>query len=91
MANETTGRADLENCLQSLYPGEIITLIEIDGTKFGANIYRIHNENISYTAEELLQARETGSSAERDYIPWRGLRRAPVWNIWNQLHKQRKG
>lgn len=71
MANETTGRADLENCLQSLYPGEIITLIEIDGAKFGANIYRIHNENISYTAEELLQARETGVLPPKE-ITFRG-------------------
>ena len=63
MANETTGRADLENCLQSLYPGEIITLIEIDGTKFGANIYRIHNENISYTAEEFFRRKRLHSVA----------------------------
>lgn len=56
------------NCLQSLYPGEIITLVEIDGTKFGAQVYRFHNENISYTAEELLQARETGVLPPKDII-----------------------
>lgn len=49
------------NCLQSLYPGEIITLVEVDGTRFGAQIYRFHNENIQYTPEELMQARQTGT------------------------------
>lgn len=68
MANETTGKADFENCLQSLYPGEIITLVEVDGTKFGANIYRFHAENIQYTAEELMRARETGVLPPKDVI-----------------------
>lgn len=56
------------NCLQSLYPGEIITLVEIDGTRFGANIYRLHNENIAYTPEELMQARQTGTLPEKNII-----------------------
>lgn len=55
-----TGKEKLENCLQSLYPGEIITLIEIDATKFGAQVYRFHAENIAYTPEELMEARTTG-------------------------------
>lgn len=63
-----TGKAKFENCLQSLFPGEIITLIEIDGTKFGANIYRMHSENIAYTAEELLQARETGILPPKEIV-----------------------
>lgn len=45
-----------ENVLQSLYPGEIITLVEVDGTKFGAQVYRFHNENISFTPDEILAA-----------------------------------
>lgn len=49
------------NCLQSLYPGEIMTLIEIDGTNFGAQIYRFHGENISYSPEELMLAQQTGN------------------------------
>lgn len=44
------------NCLQGLYPGEILTLIEVDGTKFGAQIYRFHGENIQFTPEEILAA-----------------------------------
>lgn len=57
-----------ENCLQSLYPGEIITLVEVDGSKFGANVYRFHAENIAYTPEELMQARETGILPPKDII-----------------------
>lgn len=57
-----------DNVLQSLYPGEIITLIEIDGTRFGAQVYRIHNENIQYTPEELMQARETGVLPPKEII-----------------------
>ncbi|QBZ71362.1 minor tail protein [Escherichia phage Jahat_MG145] len=68
---ETTGRQDLHNCLQSLYPGEIITLIEIDGTKFGARVYRLHGENIRYTPEELLQAQQTGILPPKE-ITFRG-------------------
>lgn len=60
-----------ENCLQSLFPGEIITLVEVDGTKFGAQVYRFHSENIAYTPEELMQARETGILPPKD-IKFRG-------------------
>lgn len=61
-------RKSFENCLQSLYPGEIITLVEVDGSKFGANVYRFHAENIAYTPEELMQARETGILPPKDII-----------------------
>lgn len=59
---------DFVNCLQSLYPGEIITLVEVDGTKFGANVYRFHAENLQYTAEELMIARETGVLPPKEII-----------------------
>lgn len=49
-----------QNCIKSLYPGEIITLVEVDGTRFGAQIYRFHTENISYSPEELMQAQASG-------------------------------
>lgn len=61
-------KKSFENCLQSLYPGEIITLVEVDGSKFGANVYRFHAENIAYTPEELMQARETGILPPKDII-----------------------
>lgn len=50
---------------KSLYPCEILTLVEIDGTKFGAQVYRFHNENISYTAEELMKAGQTGTLPDK--------------------------
>lgn len=53
------------NCLQKLYPGEILTLVEVDGTRFGAQVYRFHNENIQFTQEELLLATSTGSLPEK--------------------------
>lgn len=56
------------NCLQSLYPGEIVTLVEIDGSKFGARKYCFHAENISYTPEELMIAHETGELPPKDII-----------------------
>lgn len=62
------GKVKFENCLQSLYPGEIVTLVEVDGTKFGARVYRFHNENISFTPEELMQARETGVLPQKDIV-----------------------
>lgn len=65
---QSSGRADFQNCLQSLYPGEIITLIEIDGTKFGAQVYRMHSENIQYTPEELMIAQQTGKLPEKNII-----------------------
>lgn len=58
--------ATFENCLMDLYPGEIVTLVEIDGTKFGAQVYRFHGENISYTPEEIMQAQQTGTMPPKD-------------------------
>lgn len=49
-----------ENVLQKLYPGEILTLVEIDGTKFGAQVYRFHGENIAFTPAEILAATNGG-------------------------------
>lgn len=60
--------ASFENCLQSLYPGEIITLIEVDATRFGGQIYRMHSENVKYTPEELLEAQATGVLPPKDII-----------------------
>ncbi|QVW27742.1 tail tip protein L [Hafnia phage Pocis76] len=66
--NEKQTNRTFENCLQSLYAGEIVTLIEIDGTKFGAQKYCFHNENIAFTPEELMTARQTGELPEKNII-----------------------
>lgn len=63
-----TGKEEFENCLQSLYPGEILTLVEIDGTKFGAPIYRFHGENVQYTPEEIMKAVESGTLPPKEII-----------------------
>lgn len=63
-----TGKEEFENCLQSLYPGEIMTLIEVDGSKFGAGVYRFHNENVQYTPEEIMMAVESGTLPPKEII-----------------------
>ena len=60
-----------ENSIQSLYPGEVITLVEIDGTKFGAQIYRMHNENITFTPAEILAA-TNGATLQPKTIMFQG-------------------
>lgn len=50
-----------ENVLQSMYPGEILTLVEVDGTKFGAQVYRFHGENIQFTPAEIMAAQNGGN------------------------------
>lgn len=61
-------KVKFENCLQRLYPGSIITLIEVDATKFGGQIYRMHSENVRYTPEELLEAQKTGVLPPKEII-----------------------
>lgn len=61
-----------ENVLTSLYPGEIITLIEVDGSKFGAHVYRFHGENIAFTPEEILAATQPGGSLKPKTIMFQG-------------------
>ena len=63
-----TGKEEFENCLQSLYPGEIVTLVEVDGTKFGATDYRFHNENVQYTPEEIMKAVESGTLPPKEIM-----------------------
>lgn len=59
-----------ENVLQSLYPGEIITLVEVDASasRIGGQIYRFHNENISYTPDEIMTATKTGTLPPKNVI-----------------------
>lgn len=61
-----------ENQLQSLFPGEVVTLIEVDGSKFSAPTYRFHGENISYTPEEIMMAQSTGQPLPAKTITFRG-------------------
>lgn len=62
-----------ENVLQSLYPGEILTLVELDASnsRIGGDVYRFHNENISYTQEEIFAATQPGGSLQPKTITFR--------------------
>jgi lambda family phage minor tail protein L len=60
------------NQLQSLFPGEIVTLIEVDGARFGARTYRFHGENIQFTAEEILESQTNGTPLPVKNITFRG-------------------
>lgn len=60
------------NELKSLYPGEIITLIEIDGSKFGALKYHFHNENLPYTNEEIIKAINSPEGLKPKELKWKG-------------------
>ena len=67
---------EFANCLQKLFPGEILTLIDIDATKFGGQVYRFHNENIAYSTEELLAAVNGGTLTPKA-ITFRGEQYGP--------------
>lgn len=67
---------EFANCLQKLFPGEILTLIDIDATKFGGQVYRFHNENVAYTTEELLAAVNSGTLQPK-MITFRGEQYGP--------------
>lgn len=56
-----------ENVLQSMYPGEIVTLVEVDATasRIGGQVYRFHGENVQFTPAEILQATLTGTVPDK--------------------------
>ena len=66
-----------ENQLQSLFPGEVVTLVEVDATKFSGRTYRFHGENISYTPEEIMEAQMNGTPLPVKNIIFRGEEYGP--------------
>lgn len=63
---------------QKLEPGNVITLFEVDGTTFGADVLYFHNHAIPYTEEEIIAA---GSDAEKltgKPIYWQGVK----YTLW---------
>lgn len=56
-----------ENSIQSMYPGEIVTLIEVDATasRIGGQVYRFHGENMPFTSAEILKAVQTGTLPDK--------------------------
>lgn len=63
---------------QKLEPGNVITLFEVDGATFGADVLYFHNHAIPYTEEEIIAA---GSDAEKltgKPIYWQGVK----YTLW---------
>ncbi|MGV7962041.1 phage minor tail protein L [Photorhabdus tasmaniensis] len=59
--------------VQKLEPGNTIRLYEVDGTAFGADILRFHNETIPYTEKELSADKLPKKSLwwqGKEYGPW---------------------
>jgi len=46
----------ISNDVQKLEPGNTIRLVEVDGTKFGADILCFHNETIPHSPAEITAA-----------------------------------
>lgn len=59
--------------VQKLEPGSTLRLYEVDGTAFGADILRFHNETIPYTSAELETDKLPKKSLwwqGKEYGPW---------------------
>jgi phage-related protein len=67
----------LNSDLQKLEPGNRIRLIEVDGTKFGADILRFHYDTLPYTPEELAAAGGDESKLPAKPIWWQGKEYGP--------------
>ena len=58
--------------VQKLAPGELIQLIEIDGSAFGAAIMRFHAHNIPHTQAEIAAAGNDAQRLKPKSIWWQG-------------------
>ncbi len=63
---------------QKLEPGNQITLFEVDGTAFGADVLYFHNHAVAYTEEEVLAAGDDESKLPGKPIYWQGIR----YDLW---------
>lgn len=67
----------LNSDLQKLEPGNRVRLVEVDGTKFGADILRFHNDTLPFTPEELVAAGGDESKLATKPIWWQGEEYGP--------------
>ncbi|EPK8192753.1 phage minor tail protein L, partial [Escherichia coli] len=58
--------------VQKLEPGKRVSLIEVDGSAFGAGILRFHNETIPHTEAEIIAAGGDESKLEPKSVWWQG-------------------
>lgn len=63
---------------QKLEPGNVITLIEVDGTAFGADILRFTNHPTAYTEAEILAANGDTEKLPGKPIYWQGN----AYDVW---------
>ena len=67
----------LNTDLQKLEPGNRVRLVEVDGTKFGADILRFHSDTLPYTPEELAAAGGDETKLPAKSIWWQGKEYGP--------------
>ncbi|QEU15163.1 phage minor tail protein L [Enterobacter hormaechei] len=63
---------------QKLQPGNQITLFEVDGTAFGADVLYFHNHAVPYTEAEIIDAGDDESKLPGKPIYWQGIR----YELW---------
>lgn len=59
--------------VQKLEPGDKLRLFEVDGSGFGADILRFHNETLPHTPEEIAAAGGDESKLLPKSVWWQGL------------------
>lgn len=62
----------LNSDLQKLEPGNRIRLIEVDGTRFGADILRFHCDTLPFTPQELAAAGGDETKLPAKSVWWQG-------------------
>ncbi|HGM5993113.1 phage minor tail protein L [Serratia sp. CMO1] len=67
----------LNSDLQKLEPGNRIRLIEVDGTRFGADILRFHCDTLPFTPQELAAAGDDESKLPAKSVWWQGQEYGP--------------
>lgn len=67
----------LNSDLQKLEPGNRIRLIEVDGTRFGADILRFHCDTLPFTPQELAAAGGDESKLPAKSVWWQGQEYGP--------------
>ena len=67
----------LNSDLQKLEPGNRIRLIEVDGTRFGADILRFHCDTLPFTPQELAAAGGDETKLPAKSVWWQGQEYGP--------------
>lgn len=63
--------------IQQPEPGGTVRLIEVDGTEYGAEILRFHNDTLPYTEAEIMAAGDDETKLPGKTIWWQGIEYGP--------------